>query len=326
MKKIATFILAAFAVSFAQAQEAQLVVQKVDNGNAVPGNTYRVHVLLPSQSHTLHAVFGDDESGLSIQSTQDFYQHQFGGETSAGINGAAIDMVPELAYDSWLTIGAEDATDNNLWDIGMELSDFNTGGNLAVQDGAWFLVPTDARSLADEGNLILVAQLTTAGVATGSLNIQGWDGNQTPWQKRNLSFTTSNAETFGCIDGDAMNFDADATFNDGSCEFADSDGTPAESEAVASKEEASDWQIFPNPIWEGQFNIQFSKAIELKDGNLTLDIIDMQGKLVHSVEVDESVVIGGNKLIVTKDLNSGIYNVTITQNGVAQTEQIVVQK
>ncbi|MFT5185523.1 MAG: hypothetical protein ACI84C_002671 [Flavobacteriales bacterium] len=84
--------------------------------------------------------------------------------------------------------------------------------------------------------------------------------------------------------------------------------------------------MFPNPIWEGQFNIQFSKAIELKDGNLTLDIIDMQGKLVHSVEVDESVVIGGNKLIVTKDLNSGIYNVTITQNGVAQTEQIVVQK
>ncbi len=326
MKKIATFILAAFAVSFAQAQDAQLVVQKVDNGNAVPGNTYRVHVLLPSQAHTVHAIFGDDESGLSIQSTQDFYQHQFGGETTVDINGSAISMVPELAYDSWLTIGAEDASENNLWDIGMDMADFNNGGSLSVQDGAWFLLPTDARTLGDQGNLILIAQLTTAGVATGSLNVQGWDGTQTPWQSRNLSFTTSNAETFGCNDSDAMNFNAEATFNDGSCEFAENNGNPTESDVTTSKDEAGDWQIFPNPIWEGQFNIQFANVIELKDGNMTLDITDMQGKLVHSIEVDDSVVIGGNKLVVSKELQAGIYNVTITQNGAAQSQQIVVQK
>ncbi|MCB0762154.1 MAG: T9SS type A sorting domain-containing protein [Flavobacteriales bacterium] len=326
MKKLATFIIAALSASFMSAQDAQLVVQKVDNGNAVPGNTYRVHVLLPSPQHTLHAVFGDDESSMSIQSTQPFYQHQFGGETTLDVNAMALDLAPELAYDSWLTIGAENSSDNNLWEIGIDFNGFNSGDQLGVQDGAWFVVPTDARAMGDQGNLVLVAQLTTEGVATGTLNIQGWDADQTPWQARGLTFTTTDAHTFGCTDQSALNFNNQATFNDGTCEYPASNGNPNQSDVEASKGDQSDWQVFPNPIWENQFNVQFSQVIDLKEGNMTLDIIDMQGKLVHSVEIDDSYVIGGNKIVVQKDLTAGLYTITITQNGSAQSQQLVVQR
>ena len=45
----------------AAASNVQLIVQAVDNGDAVPGNTYRVYAELPSNQHSLHAIFADGE-------------------------------------------------------------------------------------------------------------------------------------------------------------------------------------------------------------------------------------------------------------------------
>jgi hypothetical protein len=325
MKNSITLIIAIFAGTFLFAQNAQVIVEKVDNGGMVPGNTYKVYVQLNSPNHSLHAVFGDDDNSMSIQSTSPFFQHQYGGQTTVDVNAAILDMAPEVAYDSWVTIGASDASNNNLWDIGINFDSFNAGGELAIEDGAWFLVPTDAYTLPSSGQMILVAQLTTEGTASGSLNIQGWDENLEPWQERELAFSTVDAEVFGCTDASASNYDSAATFNNGTCEFDGSSTTPSPSTAQESKDE-SNWQIFPNPIWEGQFNVQFSKVIDLEKGNMTLDIVDLQGKLVHSVEIDNSGVIGGNKLIVKKDLPAGLYNVTIRQGENSDTQQIVVQK
>ena len=98
----------------AAASNVQLVVQAVDNGDAVPGNTYRVYAELPSNQHSLHAIFADGEHLLNVTTTGSFYQNQLGGATSYDVNDAIIGMDESLAFDSWVTVGAENSTNNNL--------------------------------------------------------------------------------------------------------------------------------------------------------------------------------------------------------------------
>jgi hypothetical protein len=325
MKKIATLIIALISASSFYAQNAELIVQKIDNGDVVPGETYRIYAQLTDATASLHAVFGDSNGSMIIQSTADFYQHDFGGQTSALVNEAAIAADPALAYDSWVSIGADNANSNNLWDVGIDFLNFKNGSELFIEDGAWFLVPTDAYTMPDQSGLILLAQLTTAGTATGSINMQGWVGDKEAWQERNVEFTTTNAHTFGCTNGDAENFNPEATFDDGTCEIEEggSDITPV---ALRPEMDSNDWQVFPNPIWENQFNIQFSQVIDLEAGKLVINIYEMSGKLAHSEQINAENIIGGNKITISTELASGMYNVNLVQGEMNESQQIVVQK
>ncbi len=309
------------------ASGVELVVESVDNNGIVPGNTYRVYLVLPSAQHSVHAVFADDQTDLAISTTGTFYQNPFGNYSSLDINSNVIALEPSLAYDSWITIGAENSQNNNLWSIGVDYNSFIEGGSLTIDDGAWFLIPTDVRTIPDEGNKILLMQLTTDGVATGSLNFQGWDENGEVWQEREMTFTTENAEVFGCTDNSATNFDAAATYNDGSCQSADpnnNNDNPANS--LTSVDQNASWQVFPNPIWEDQFNLQFSERLNLDEGNLVVEIFDASGKQVHAEEINAGQVIGGNKVIVKKSLAAGTYTVSIAHNSFTDAAQIIVQR
>jgi hypothetical protein len=328
MKNVVTLIAACLVTSLAFANNAELIVQRIDNGSAIAGDTYRVYVKVSEPGNSVHAIFGDDYSSMSINCTSSFYQHEYGGHTTLDVNQAILQMAPTLAYDSWVTIGAVSSLNNNLWEVGIDFESFDTGSSLTVEDGAWFLLPTDVQSLASSNNLVLIAQLTTEGVASGTINVQGWDANQEAWQERGLTFSTSNAHVFGCMNSDATNYSAEASYDDGSCEFDGGSGnnttSPTQSNVKPAKEE-QDWQIFPNPIWEGQFNIQFSDVIAGKS-NVVINITDMNGKVVHSMEVADENVIGGNRLIIQKDLSAGMYTVSISQGDHTTSQQVVVQK
>ena len=326
MKKVA--LLASFFASFGlMAQNVQLVVEQVNNQGLVPGNTYRVYAQLPSADHSLHAVFGDTGGGMHIESTAPFYQHPYGGNTAMDVNNAAMSLAPEMAYDSWLTIGKDNGDGNSLWEVGIDFDGFNAGGSLVVPDGAWFLIPTHPQTKEGNNGLILIGQFTTTGVATGIINLQGWDAQNVAWQARNLSFTTTNSNVLGCTDGDALNFNALATYNNGTCEFAEVvDGNSNTTPVVAPAEEAAKWSIFPNPVFEGQINIQFSQVIDPTRSNVVINIFDMSGKLVMGKEVKAADVIGGNRIILNADLAAGSYNVSVRHGSTAQSQLIVVQK
>ena len=118
----------------AAASNVQLVVQAVDNGGAVNGNTYRIYAELPSSQHSLHAIFADGEHMLNVTSTGSFYQNQLGGASTIDINEAVMGIDETLAFDSWVTVGAENNSNNNLWNIGIDFSSFNNGGALEVVD------------------------------------------------------------------------------------------------------------------------------------------------------------------------------------------------
>ncbi|NNE55120.1 MAG: T9SS type A sorting domain-containing protein [Flavobacteriales bacterium] len=329
MKILATLIMATFVASASLANNAQIVVQKVDNGD-IPGDTYRVYVQVLNPTYSVHAVFGDDQNSLSINTTGEFYQNPLGGQTSLDINPQVINLAPDVAYDTWLTMGAMNSAGNNLWHVGIDYSSFDAGSNLSVEDGAWFLVPTDERCTPEGNDLVLIAQLTTTGEASGIINVQGWTADKDAWQERGMTFSTSNAHTFGCMDAAAANYNAEATFNDGSCLFdevdlEEEDEIIEESDLEATKADDFSWSVFPNPIWQGQFNIQFDQVIDL-DQNITIDIIDNAGKMVHSLEVAEGNVIGGNRVIIHQDLAAGMYSINIRNGKVSTTQQVVVQK
>ena len=235
----------------AAASNVQLVVEAVDNGGAVNGNTYRIYAELPSSQHSLHAIFADGEHMLNVTSTGSFYQSQLGGATTIDVNEAVIGIDETLAFDSWVTVGAENSNNNNLWNIGIDFASFNNGGALEVVDGAWFVVPTDVRAVADARYLVLLMQITTDGTATGALNMQGWTPEGETWRDYDVTFTTTDAEVFGCTNPDASNYASVATYDNGSCEFATDNGPMAELFSL----ENSNWNVFPNPVFESHFSI-----------------------------------------------------------------------
>lgn len=322
MKSFITTLLVTGALS-AGANNPQLVVQAIDNGGAVNGQTFRVFVELPSAAHSVHAVYGDSQQPMSIQTTGAFYQHPLGNFATTDINPNLLTIEPSLAFDSWVTMGATDASSNNLWNVGIDFDGFEAGGSIAANNGAWFLVPTDQRTLPEQGNLVLIMQLTTTGVASGTMNLQGWDTEGMPWQAHGLTFETSNAYVFGCMNPDSDNYNALATYDDGSCtepidnEVVSVNDTDAVEEALV---------VFPNPVFDSQINLQFSASVDLRDSNLIVEVFDGSGKRVMAEELTANAIAPGNRIILNHSLAAGTYTLNARTANFSSTTQIVVTR
>lgn len=325
MKKV-TLLIAALATLSVSAQEVELVVEQVDNGGVVDGHTFRLYAQMPTADHSLHAVFGGDENPIHIEATAPFYQHPYGGNTSRDVSEQAMGVAPELRYDSYLTIGRTGMANNELWEVNIDFDSFNDGAVLDIPDGAWFLIPTSDQTSPEEGDLILLAQFTTAGNVSGTLNLQGWTGPQQVWQKIGATFSTNVVDVLGCTDSNAANYNAAATVDDGSCDEVTDEEVPAPPSADTVSKKGNDWSIFPNPVMNGQINIQFSDVINPEsDEHITISIFEVTGKLVMSEEVGAASVIGGNRIILNADLAAGSYQVAVQQGDVQESQQIIVQ-
>lgn len=165
----------------------------VDNGDGTW--TARIYANFNAATDELDAVFGDAEDTLSITSNgAGFYQNSFGGATSADINPAFYDMFPSLLLDSWVTIGLEDQTGNNMLNIGIDWSGFEGGGDISTDNGSWFATPVDPQVLAGEDLRVMVGQFTLLGTdstISGVLNLQGKQGDFETFQARGQSFEYS---------------------------------------------------------------------------------------------------------------------------------------
>ena len=303
----------------ASANNVELVVEAVDNGGLVPGNTYRVYAVLPTAQHSLHAVFAAEEHVLNVATTGSFYQHQYGSSSSLDVNEAIVNIEPSLAFDSWVTVGAENSDNNNLWTIGVDYNNFLAGNELTVTDGAWFVVPTDVQAAAAVGNKVLLMQLTTDGTASGIINLQGRDGEGNTWRAHDLTFTSDDAQVFGCTDANAANYNTEATYNDGSCEGQATTGLTG----IAAD---TKWNIFPNPVFESTFSIQFDSELVLGDENIVVEATDLNGKVVLSSEYSQQNVIGGNRLVIKHELAAGTYTLSARHRDFSSAQNFVVTR
>jgi hypothetical protein len=306
----------------ASATNVELVVEAVDNGGIVPGNTYRVYAVLPTAQHSLHAIFAAHEHVLNVATTGSFYQHQYGSSTSLDVSEAGLSLSPGLAFDSWVTVGADNSDNNNLWDIGIDFTDFLAGNELTATDGAWFVVPTDVQAAASVGNKVLLMQLTTDGTASGILNLQGrvtTEGSQETWLEYDLTFSTDDAQVFGCTNANSSNYSSTATYNDGSCEGQATDGLTG----IAAD---TKWNVFPNPVIESTFSMQFDAELVLGDQNMIIEATDLTGKIVLTTEYSQEDVIGGNRLVIKHGLAAGTYTLSAKHRDFATAQNFVVAR
>lgn len=314
----------AFTISFcfamfagAHAQSPSLIVEEVDNLEMVPGNTYRIYMQLPEEGQSVHALFADDDDQLFIEATAPFYQHEMGNFSPANANEWMLENHPSLEFDSWITLGTKDQTAGYLWHAGIDFEPFLAGESLEIENGAWFFLPDAEQTLPNDQGLVLLMQLTTTGEISGTLNAQGWYEDRSVWQERQLSFSSEEISAFGCMDETALNFDENAEFDNGDCEFEIGVGI-----ADADNEDFQLWNVFPNPSADGSFQLE-SNTNNTTD-KIEISIFDAGGKKVFYQNYSRDDLQNGRIIEVKSDLASGIYAVNILQGQQFEVVQLLV--
>ncbi|MDP7070618.1 MAG: hypothetical protein QF561_04645 [Phycisphaerales bacterium] len=169
-------------------------------GDAGYGETYRLYVNMEAGTR-IDAVFGNSVGSLSIglQDGMNFYQNGLGGPTSTSINSAFFPLAPSLEFDSYVTVGALYANgapfaENKLLDIGIDFASFEAGGELATNNGSWFVTPADAQG-EELGGMVLIGQFTVIGGSgngaadlTGQISIQGKDVDGNTFQELGITW------------------------------------------------------------------------------------------------------------------------------------------
>lgn len=164
-------------------------IEEVDNGGFVKGRTYRVYITLANDSDQVFMAYGDSLHPMLIQSTKPFVQSSMGGLTSKNISRKLTNEKPEVKFDSYITIGAEDNYNNNteVLKIGEEFE--STGSNLQTKDGAWFCLPGSPLAYAGSDKKVLLMQLTTEGEVEGTFSIMGRTSDGKNFLENNLKFS-----------------------------------------------------------------------------------------------------------------------------------------
>ena len=245
MKRLYSFAMAMGTAVLATAQLTGVSIESVLTHDAsidpsLDGyTTYRIYADVTSSTDFVSAVFGDASTPLVLGCTGNIYQ-------SIGVNfNYAIEVNPLFfatfptgQYDSWFTIGSEDANGGvNVQATAdtMEpaLALFNAGEGFTINDpigASWFNVfpctsqqtieECAATSLAFGGddNRVLIGQITATGEVYGIFNLQVFpNGVQSEQQQSTATFSTNADDVFGCTNPAATNYDVTATLDDLSC-------------------------------------------------------------------------------------------------------------
>ncbi len=151
--------------------------------DSIPGmTTARLYAKLVNPTDYLTSVSGWDEMEGEVLTTTSFYQNPDGWATPNNNNPLLFVPLPDLRWDSWVTIGIEVAPNGAEGEIPVGLfppqteywvDDFEAGGSLVMDiDGAWFVTLGSSNGIAGDDLRVLVGQFTTDGIISGVLNLQ----------------------------------------------------------------------------------------------------------------------------------------------------------
>ena len=245
MKRLYSFAMAMGTAVLATAQLTGVSIESILTHDAsidpsLDGyTTYRIYADVTSSTDFVSAVFGDASNPLVLGCTGNIYQSigvNFNYATE--VNPLFFGTFPTGEYDSWFTIGSEDANGGvNVQATAdtMEpaLALFNAGEGFTINDpigASWFNVfpctsqqtieECAATSLAFGGdeNRVLIGQITATGDVYGIFNLQIFpNGVQSEQQQATATFSTNADDVFGCTNPAATNYDMMATLDDLSC-------------------------------------------------------------------------------------------------------------
>lgn len=207
--------------------------------------TYRFYVTLPNAGDRVSAVYGNNDASLILQVPNGAFNSSFNASWNAsGINPAFLTTLPELAADTYATIGLDGpasvselsgAADPSIVEDENQpiIPFFLTDGETLLESNtvtgcSWYVLNTASNGLADDNGRNLVLQITTPGNVSGQLNYQifplgvGADQQLISVEFDGVGVFGGEEPTVqcGCTDEDAVNFDPNASYDDGSCSFA----------------------------------------------------------------------------------------------------------
>jgi len=191
----------------------------------LPGlTTFRVYITCSDPGDQVLAVSGSGGNSTFIGSESTFYQSPQGAAVVTDIDSTAFADSPEVALDSWLTIGLDNPTpgsgdgavnaSSGLWSTLFEFGESLFIGS--VSGDGWSTDPGSDNALAGDDLRVLIGQFTSNAPIEGSLNVTVLPaGAVEPFEVTPLFV----APPCGCTDAGACNFDAAATYDDGTCQF-----------------------------------------------------------------------------------------------------------
>lgn len=307
--------------------------------------TWRMYLHMLDEDDYLSACTGSDAHPFILESTSSpaWYQHPSASETFAtGINTAFFTAFPNLEYDSWFTIGVEDASVDmdilSLADPAYDAFDaFEAGENIysntPVGNGWATLYPglgAENPGFAGEDLRILIGQITTSGVLSGSIYVQifPW-GVQDPDLRLLLPILYMPVQ---CMDENACNYDASAWTND-ECEYGPSAGVIEGDQTInlndinttewsySCSDEASsfEWTVTGGTILSGQ-GTSFVTVEWTTDGAISVTAISADGCSGTTSTLEIDILMGLEGLTFSDNLNifpsPASSNVTITLDGI----------
>ena len=248
LQLILTCFVGAISTPLLQAQLTSISVETVlEHDGSIEGvpagyTTYRIYANLTNEYDFVSAVYGDSQDPMFLNSTGTILQVSAGGVFATSVNPSLYSFFPALPYDSWFTIGAEDALEGGLLQSSFNSSsemiqDFQAGQGFLVAGaigGSWFntysCAGQDLVTCADgvvgfagDDLKVLLGQITATGDFTGMFNVQVFvNGDQAEYQlATGYTFSTDYDAIFGCTDSNAVNYDPSvgATVDDLSCIF-----------------------------------------------------------------------------------------------------------
>ena len=151
--------------------------------------TYRFYVNMADPTDRMSAVFGNNQASLLLETPDGAFNSAFNASWSAsGINPAFLAVAPDLADDTYATIGlegpasvsgiAEAADPSIVEDVNQLISPyFLTDGATSLESttltgASWYILNTAANGLPDDDMRVFVMQVTTGGAISGQINYQ----------------------------------------------------------------------------------------------------------------------------------------------------------
>ena len=238
MTRTFNFLLAAICCSsilFGSQATAQYTLTVEASSPAVAaGTTYRFYVDMTDATDRFSAIFGNDQSPLSINTPEGAFNSSFNASWSAsGINPAFLGFFPEMADDTYATVGLDGpavapAADPSLVeDASQPITPFFlTNGETSLLSNtltgaSYYVLNTASNGLPDADLRVLVLQVTTTGSISGTLNYQVFPLGVGADQVQ-VSIDFDGVGTFGedvsgpacgCTDATACNYDDTATYD-----------------------------------------------------------------------------------------------------------------
>ncbi|MDZ4750534.1 MAG: T9SS type A sorting domain-containing protein [Flavobacteriales bacterium] len=156
--------------------------------NPASARTWRAYVCFNQPNWELQGwQGGNGASEWYTNTTTKFFQAQIGGgEVATDVNAAFYPFFPELQYDSWFTINADNnsfgmnlipapSPTGNCWNLWENIAGNNFSSNCEPIFGLGLVNATsypNTTGMPDAANRVLFAQLTTDGIISSNFNFQ----------------------------------------------------------------------------------------------------------------------------------------------------------